>query len=111
MGFFSKAKGDKKYVICNADEGDSGAFSDRYLLEDQPLKVIFGMVIWYVIGSNEGVLYIRGEYPKSIEAINGSINELKKLGLLGENILGTDFSFDLEFVLVKVHISVEKKQH
>ena len=94
--FCSKAKGDKKYVICNADEGDSGAFSDRYLLEDQPLKVIFGMVICgYVIGSNEGVLYIRGEYPKSIEAINGCINELKKLNLLGENILGTDFSFDL----------------
>ena len=94
--FCSKAKGDKKYVICNADEGDSGAFSDRYLLEDQPLKVIFGMVICgLVIGSDEGVLYIRGEYPKSIEAINGCINELKKLNLLGENILGTDFSFDL----------------
>ena len=94
--FCSKAKGEKKYVICNADEGDSGAFSDRYLLEDQPLKVIFGMVICgYVIGSDEGVLYIRGEYPKSIEAINGSINALKKLGLLGENILGTGFSFDL----------------
>jgi len=94
--FCSKAKGEKKYVICNADEGDSGAFSDRYLLEDQPLKVIFGMVICgLVIGSDEGVLYIRGEYPKSIEALNGSINELKKLGLLGENILGTNFSFDL----------------
>jgi NADH:ubiquinone oxidoreductase subunit F (NADH-binding) len=94
--FCSKAKGDKKYVICNADEGDSGAFSDRYLLEDQPLKVIFGMVICgLVIGSDEGVLYIRGEYPKSIEAINGCINELKKLNLLGENILGTEFSFDL----------------
>ena len=94
--FCSKAKGDKKYVICNADEGDSGAFSDRYLLEDQPLKVIFGMVLCgMVIGSDEGVLYIRGEYPKSIEAINGSINELKKLNLLGGNILGTDFSFDL----------------
>ncbi len=94
--FCSKAKGDKKYVICNADEGDSGAFSDRYLLEDQPLKVIFGMVLCgFVIGSDEGVLYIRGEYPKSIEAINGCINELKKLNLLGENILGTDFSFDL----------------
>ena len=94
--FCSKAKGDKKYVICNADEGDSGAYSDRYLLEDQALKVIFGMVICgYVIGSDEGVLYIRGEYPKSIEALNASINSLKKEGLLGEKILGTDFSFDL----------------
>ena len=94
--FCSKAVSEKKYVICNADEGDSGAFSDRYLLEDQPLKVLFGMIICgYVIGSNEGVLYIRGEYPKSIEAINGSINALKKAGLLGENILGTGFSFDI----------------
>ena len=94
--FCSREKVKKKYVICNADEGDSGAFSDRYLLEDQPLKVLFAMIICgYVIGSDEGVLYIRGEYPKSIEAINGCINELKKAGLLGENILGTDFSFDI----------------
>ena len=98
--FCSKAPGDKKYVICNADEGDSGAFSDRYLLEDQPLKVIFGMVMCgYVIGSNEGVLYIRGEYPKSIEAINGCINQLKQDGLLGENILGTNVSFDLNICI------------
>jgi len=98
--FCSKTKSDKKYVICNADEGDSGAFSDRYLLEDQPLKVIFGMVICgYVIGSDEGVLYIRGEYPKSIEALNGSINSLKKAGLLGENILGSGFSFDLNICI------------
>jgi NADH-quinone oxidoreductase subunit F len=98
--FCSKAPGDKKYVICNADEGDSGAFSDRYLLEDQPLKVIFGMVMCgYVIGSDEGVLYIRGEYPKSIEAINGCINQLKQDGLLGEYILGTNFSFDLNICI------------
>ena len=94
--FCSREKVKKKYVICNADEGDSGAFSDRYLLEDQPLKVLFAMIICgYVIGGDEGVLYIRGEYPKSIEAINGCINELKKAGLLGENILGTGFSFDI----------------
>ena len=98
--FCGKTKSEKKYVVCNADEGDSGAFSDRYLLEDQPLKVLFGMVICgYVIGSNEGVLYIRGEYPKSIEAINGSINSLKESGLLGENILGTSFSFDLNICI------------
>ncbi len=98
--FCSKAKSDKKYVICNADEGDSGAFSDRYLLEDQPLKVIFGMIICgYVIGGDEGVLYIRGEYPKSIEALNGSINFLKKSGLLGKNILKSGFSFDLNICI------------
>jgi len=98
--FCSKEKSEKKYVICNADEGDSGAFSDRYLLEDQPLKVLFGMIVCgYVIGSNEGVLYIRGEYPKSIAAINGSINALKSSKLLGENILGTNFSFDLNICI------------
>mgnify|MGYP002413674553 CR=1 FL=1 len=80
--FAVKQNQKKKYVICNADEGDSGAYSDRYLLEDQPLKVIFGMIVCgYVIGSDEGVLYIRGEYPKSIEALNASINSLKKEGL------------------------------
>jgi len=98
--FCSKEKSKKKYVICNADEGDSGAFSDRYLLEDQPLKVLFGMIICgFAIGSNEGVLYIRGEYPKSIESINGSINALKSSKLLGENILGTNFSFDLNICI------------
>ena len=98
--FCSKTKSEKKYVVCNADEGDSGAFSDRYLLEDQPLKVLFGMIVCgYVIGSNEGVLYIRGEYPKSIEAINGCINSLKGAGLLGEKILGTEFSFDLNICI------------
>ncbi len=94
--FCSQQKVEKKYVVCNADEGDSGAFSDRYLLEEQPLKVIFGMLICaYIIGSDEGVLYIRGEYPKSIEIINGAINELKKANLLGKNILGTNFSCDM----------------
>jgi len=94
--FCSQQKVEKKYVVCNADEGDSGAFSDRYLLEEQPLKVLFGMVVCaYIIGSDEGVLYFRGEYPKSIEIVNGAINELKKLNLLGKNILGTNFSYDL----------------
>ena len=94
--FCSQQKVEKKYVVCNADEGDSGAFSDRYILEEQPLKVIFGMVVCaYIIGSDEGVLYIRGEYPKSIEIINGAINELKKANLLGKNILGTNFSCDM----------------
>jgi len=94
--FCSQQKTEKKYVVCNADEGDSGAFSDRYLLEEQPLKVLFGMAVCaYIIGSDEGVLYIRGEYPESIEIINGTINELKKLNLLGKNILDTNFSCDL----------------
>ena len=98
--FCSQQKSEKKYVICNADEGDSGAFSDRYLLEKQPLKVLFGMIACaYIIGSDEGVLYIRGEYPKSIEIINGAINELKELNLLGKNILDTKFSCDLNICI------------
>ena len=98
--FCSREKSEKKYVVCNADEGDSGAFSDRYLLEVQPLKVLLGMIICgYVIGSDEGVLYIRGEYPKSIESINGSINALKNSKLLGKNILGANFSFDLNICI------------
>ena len=98
--FCSQQKSEKKYVICNADEGDSGAFSDRYLLEKQSLKVLFGMIVCaYIIGSDEGVLYIRGEYPKSIEIINGAINELKELNLLGKNILDTKFSCDLNICI------------
>ena len=98
--FCGQQKSEKKYVICNADEGDSGTFSDRYLLEKQPLKVLFGMIACaYIIGSDEGVLYIRGEYPKSIEIINGAINELKELNLLGKNILDTKFSCDLNICI------------
>ena len=98
--FCGQQKSEKKYVICNADEGDSGTFSDRYLLEKQPLKVLFGMIACaYIVGSDEGVLYIRGEYPKSIEIINGAINELKELNLLGKNILDTKFSCDLNICI------------
>ena len=88
-----------KYVVCNADEGDPGAFSDRYLLEEQPLKVLFGMVICaYIIGSRQGFLYIRGEYPESITISNDSLEKLRELNLLGDNILGTGFDFDMNVV-------------
>ena len=88
-----------KYVVCNADEGDPGAFSDRYLLEEQPLKVLFGMVICaYIIGSRQGFLYIRGEYPESITITNDSLEKLRELNLLGDNILGTGFDFDMNVV-------------
>ena len=88
-----------KYVVCNADEGDPGAFSDRYLMEEHPLKVLFGMVICaYIIGSKQGFLYIRGEYPESITITNDSLAKLRELGLLGDNILGTGFDFDMNVV-------------
>ena len=88
-----------KYVVCNADEGDPGAFSDRYLMEEQPLKVLFGMVICaYIIGSKQGFLYIRGEYPESITITTDTLAKLRELGLLGDNILGTGFDFDMNVV-------------
>ena len=97
---FCKAQEAKaKYVVCNADEGDPGAYSDRYLLEEQALKVLFGMVICgYIIGSKQGFMYIRGEYPESIDITNEALSKLRELNLLGENILGTGFDFDMNVV-------------
>jgi len=88
-----------KYVVCNADEGDPGAYSDRYLLEEQALKVLFGMVVCgYIIGSKQGFMYIRGEYPESIDITNETLSKLRKLNLLGDNILGSGFDFDMNVV-------------
>ena len=88
-----------KYVLSNADEGDPGAYSDRYLLEEQALKVLFGMVICgYIIGSKQGFMYIRGEYPESIDITNEALSKLRDLNLLGNNILGTGFDFDMNVV-------------
>ena len=97
---FCKAQEAKaKYVVCNADEGDPGAYSDRYLLEEQALKVLFGMVICgYIIGSKQGFMYIRGEYPESIDITNEALSKLRDLNLLGNNILGTGFDFDMNVV-------------
>jgi len=90
----------QKYVVCNADEGDPGAYSDRYLMEDQPLKVIFGMLYCAkVINSDTGYIYIRGEYPESIEIINNQIDLLVQANLLGNNILDSGIDFDLQVVV------------
>ena len=92
-----KARGDTKYVICNCDEGDPGAFMDRALLEGNPHLVLEGMVIGaYAIGSQEGYIYVRHEYPQALENAATAINQAREIGLLGKNILGTDFSFDIE---------------
>ncbi len=92
-----KAPGDKKYVLCNADEGDPGAFMDRSVLEGDPHSVIEAMIIaGYAIGSDQGYIYVRAEYPLAVERLNIAIAQAKELGLLGKNILGTGFSFDLE---------------
>jgi NADH:ubiquinone oxidoreductase subunit F (NADH-binding)/NADH:ubiquinone oxidoreductase subunit E len=103
MGFklesCKKEENDTKFIICNADEGDPGAYSDRYLLEERPHSVLFGMMIsGYVTGASWGIVYIRGEYPESVTIVENAIHELRDHGYLGENILGTNFNFDLKVI-------------
>lgn len=91
------AEGDIKYVICNADEGDPGAFMDRSILEGNPHSVLEGMIIGaYAIGSNEGYVYVRNEYPLALKNINLAIKQAREAGLLGDNILDSGFNFDLK---------------
>ncbi|KFZ25759.1 MAG: NADP-reducing hydrogenase subunit HndC [Candidatus Izimaplasma bacterium HR2] len=91
---------DQKYIICNADEGDPGAFMDRALLEGDPHSILEGMMIGgYAIGADKGYVYVRIEYPTAIEKLKIAIGQAKEYGLLGKNIFGTDFSFDIEIRL------------
>ncbi|MGL5645465.1 NADH-ubiquinone oxidoreductase-F iron-sulfur binding region domain-containing protein, partial [Cetobacterium sp.] len=95
--FASKNISDQKYVVCNADEGDPGAFMDRSILEGDPHSVIEGMIIaGYAIGATKGLVYIRAEYPLAIERLRKAIETARKNGILGEKIFGTDFQFDIE---------------
>lgn len=98
---FAKAsKGDIKYVCCNADEGDPGAFMDRSILEGDPHAVIEAMAIaGYTIGANQGYIYVRAEYPIAVQRLEIAIGQARECGLLGENILGSKFSFDIEIRL------------
>lgn len=92
-----QAQSEKKYIICNGDEGDPGAFMDRMLLESYPFRVIEGIIIGaYAVGATEGRLYIRAEYPLAVERIREGIKICRQNGILGKNILGSDFSFDME---------------
>lgn len=91
---------DQKYVMCNADEGDPGAYMDRSTLEGDPHSILEAMMIaGYAVGSSKGVIYIRAEYPLAIERLNLAIRAAKDYGLMGDRILGTDFSFDVEIRL------------
>nr|WP_248484835.1 NADH-quinone oxidoreductase subunit NuoF [Tepidibacter aestuarii] len=91
---------DSKYVICNADEGDPGAFMDRSILEGDPHSIIESMIIaGYCIGANKGYVYVRAEYPIAVERLKIAIKQAKEVGLLGENILGSSFNFDLDIRL------------
>jgi len=96
-GFAAKYQGERKYVVCNADEGDPGAFMDRAVLEGDPHSVLEAMAIGgYAIGGNNGTIYIRAEYPLAIKRLKMAIEQAKAAGVLGDNILGTGFSFDIE---------------
>ena len=95
--FASKFSADQKYVICNADEGDPGAFMDRSVLEGDPHSVIEAMAICgYAIGATKGMVYIRAEYPLAVQRLRKAIQDAREVGLLGDHILGSDFSFDIE---------------
>jgi iron-hydrogenase subunit beta len=95
--FTKKSQGLKKFVVCNGDEGDPGAFMNRTLLERDPHLVLEGMIIaGYAVGASKGYAYIRAEYPVAVKMFKKAIEDARKLGLLGDNILGTGFNFDLE---------------
>lgn len=99
LEFCRNVKNDTKFIICNADEGDPGAYSDRYLLEERPHSVLFGMLIsGYVTHANYGVVYIRAEYPEAATIVQNAIDELRKEGLIGDNIDGSRFNFDFKII-------------
>jgi NADH:ubiquinone oxidoreductase subunit F (NADH-binding)/(2Fe-2S) ferredoxin/Pyruvate/2-oxoacid:ferredoxin oxidoreductase delta subunit len=92
-----EAPGDEKYAICNADEGDPGAYMDRCVLEGNPYLVLEGMLIGaYAIGASKGYIYVRNEYPLAVKHARNAVQQARRFGLLGENILGSSFSFDVD---------------
>ena len=94
------AKGDTKYVVCNADEGDPGAFMDRSILEGDPHAVLEAMEIaGYAVGAEKGYIYVRAEYPIAVQRLKIAINQAREYGILGKNIFGTNFNFDIEIRL------------
>ncbi len=98
--FAAPNKADQKYIICNADEGDPGAFMDRSVLEGDPHAVLEAMAIGgYAIGASKGYIYVRAEYPVAVERLKIAIGQAQEMGLLGRNIFGSDFSFDVEIRL------------
>jgi len=97
--FCRNTENETKFIICNADEGDPGAYSDRYLLEERPHSVLFGMMIGgYCIGAEWGIVYIRAEYPESVTIVENAIQELRDNNLLGQNIDGSGFNFDFKVI-------------
>ena len=96
-GFARKSPGGQKYIICNADEGDPGAFMDRSVLESDPHSILEGMLIGaYAIGASEGYIYVRAEYPLAIQRLEIALTQARERGFIGENILGSNFDFDIK---------------
>ena len=96
-GTVAKSRGEQKYVVCNGDEGDPGAFMDRSVLESDPHLVLEGMCIaGYAVGANQGYLYVRGEYPQAIDRLRTAINQARRLGILGSQIFDTTFDFKID---------------
>ncbi len=105
--FTHQAKAEKKYVICNADEGDPGAFMDRSILEEDPHAVLEAMCIaGYAIGSDQGYIYVRAEYPLAVKRLEIALRQAREKGLLGRKLLGTDFIFNIEIRWSRVLLSV-----
>ncbi len=99
LEFCRNVENKTKFIICNADEGDPGAYSDRYLLEQRPHSVLFGMLIsGYVAHANYGIVYIRAEYPEAVKIVQDAINDLRKEGLIGDNIDNSSFNFDFKII-------------
>lgn len=97
-----EAEGDPKFVVCNADEGDPGSFSDRYILEQRPYSLLLGMLVaGYTIGAGAGVVYVRAEYPESIRILQEAIDDLEARNLAGKNILGSKFNFQFKLIRAK----------
>ncbi len=111
MGMVAKVDSQRKHVICNGDEGDPGAFMDRSVLEGDPHRVLEGMAIaGYAIGASHGYIYVRAEYPLAIKNLKTAIRQAQHLGLLGPNIFGTTFSFNIDLRLGAGHSFAGKRR-
>ena len=110
-GFAKKSPGNQKYVVCNADEGDPGAFMDRSVLESDPHSIIEGMLIAaYAIGASEGYIYVRAEYPLAIQRLEIALAQAQEKGFIGENVLGSNFDFNISIRQGAVLLSAGRKR-
>jgi NADH-quinone oxidoreductase subunit F len=109
--FLRKAVAEQKYIICNADEGDPGAYMNRNEIESDPHALLEGMIIGaYVMGATEGIIYVRAEYPLAVHRLRRAIDPGPQYGLLGDNILGRGFSFDIHWWKARAHSCAARRR-